>query len=205
MKAGSQLALGVRRVAVSAALGAIVGLFASGATGAGTAAAPNGPQPYASIQEIMDAIVDPAGDSLWDAVSSDHTAAGWEEHAPRTDDEWQAVRRNAISLIEGANLLVTPGRIVSRTYFPSEGAGVSDSVEVQRTLDRNRDTFVALARHFQDIAGEALAAVDARDPKALLAAGGRLDDACERCHMTFWYPHQKIPTLPVHQAVAPKP
>ena len=41
-----------------------------------------------------------------------------------------------------------------------------------------------------------LSAIDAKDPTALVAAGGNLDEVCESCHMTFWYPNQVIPAFP---------
>jgi hypothetical protein len=48
-----------------------------------------------------------------------------------------------------------------------------------------------------------LAAIDAKDPAALVKAGGTLDEICESCHLTFWYPNQVIPPLPA--VIAPLP
>ena len=39
---------------------------------------------------------------------------------------------------------------------------------------------------------QALAAIDARNPQALLEAGGAIDAACEACHVTYWYPNQRL-------------
>src|SRR5262245_56567735 len=55
-------------------------------------------KPIAGVQDIMADMVDPAADFLWEAVSSTETAAGIEEKQPRTDEEWKAVRRQAIIL-----------------------------------------------------------------------------------------------------------
>jgi hypothetical protein len=66
--------------------------------------------PFASIKELMDSTVDPAADGLWDAVSTSITSKGTEEKQPRTDDEWKAVRRHAITLIEATNLLIMRDR-----------------------------------------------------------------------------------------------
>jgi hypothetical protein len=30
-------------------------------------------------------------------------------------------------------------------------------------------------------------------------AGGVIDEICEGCHLTFWYPNQVIPSLPSGQ------
>ena len=36
---------------------------------------------------------------------------------------------------------------------------------------------------------ESLAAIDAKDPQALFNVGGKIDETCENCHSTFWYPN----------------
>jgi hypothetical protein len=33
-------------------------------------------------------------------------------------------------------------------------------------------------------------AIDRRDLDAMLELGGTLDEVCESCHITFWYPNQ---------------
>jgi hypothetical protein len=68
----------------------------------------------ASIQELMATKVDPAADALWEAVSSETTAGGVEEQQPRTDQQWQAVRKHALVLIEAAGLLGVDGRPVTQ-------------------------------------------------------------------------------------------
>lgn len=41
-----------------------------------------------------------------------------------------------------------------------------------------------------------LRAVDAKDIQGMLNAGEAIDEACESCHMVFWYPNQVIPEPP---------
>jgi hypothetical protein len=41
----------------------------------------------------------------------------------------------------------------------------------------------------------ALAAIDAKDPLALLDAGEQIDTACENCHQVFWFPNA-VPSVP---------
>jgi hypothetical protein len=153
-------------------------------------------KPIASIQDLMVSIVDPAADALWESVSSETTATGIEEKFPRTEHEWQAVRTYAIQLQEVGNLLVMPGRPVTHGGKATEDAhvdGVSTPQQVQQAIDRDTLQFHAAARALQDAAGEALAAIDAKDPGKLLVAGGKLDQACERCHSVYWYPNAKEP------------
>jgi len=147
----------------------------------------------ASIRELMDSEVDPAADFIWASVASISTRAGLEERQPHTDEEWLEVRRHAITLIEATNLLVMKGRRVSAKYEPASGAGELDTDQVQRKIDANRLAFVALAQRLQDTGLQTLAAIDAKDPVALFDLGGTIDDACESCHVTFWYPNLALP------------
>jgi hypothetical protein len=36
----------------------------------------------------------------------------------------------------------------------------------------------------------ALKAIDARDKEALLDSGDAIDQACENCHVKYWYPNE---------------
>lgn len=154
-------------------------------------------QPAASIQDVMVSIVDPAADALWEAVSTETTASGVQEHQPRTAQQWQDVRKHAIALQEAGNLLMMEGRAVTHGGKATEDAhveGVSSPAQVRQALQEGRAGFNASARAMQEAAGEALAAIDARNPARLLDAGSKLDQACERCHSVYWYPNAKQPS-----------
>lgn len=132
------------------------------------------PAPFlqkASIGEIMAAQIDPAADALWASVAITLTAAGEEDRQPRTAEEWAAVRRSAITLIEATDRLVTQGRLIA----PANAAA-------------NRAPFLGFARSLRDAGLKALAAIDAKDAPRLLEAGGEIDQACEACHRVYWYP-----------------
>jgi hypothetical protein len=143
----------------------------------------------ASIRELMDSEIDPAADFLWASVASISTRAGLEERRPRTDEEWLEVRRHAITLIEATNLLVMKGRRVSHTYIPSGGAGELDTNEAQQKIEANRDVFVLFAQRLQETGLQTLAAIDAKNADQVFELGGAIDEACESCHVTFWYPN----------------
>ncbi len=146
--------------------------------------------PAASIQDLMQSLIDPAADALWESVSSETTATGTEERQPRTDAEWLAVRHLAIALQEAANLLMIArpvthgGRATEDAHVP----GVSTPQQIRRTIDASPEAFHAGARAMQDAATQAVNAIDARSPAKLLVAGAKLDQACEKCHSQFWYP-----------------
>jgi len=153
-------------------------------------------QPIATIQELMQAEVDASADDIWDAVETTTSAAGEETKQPRTPEEWQDVRRKAIVLIEAANLLTVDQRKLAAAPFPAEAAGALDSASIDKRIADNRAAFNQFALTLRQTAQTMLTAIDAKDPKALVAAGGVLDEVCESCHMTFWYPNQVIPPFP---------
>jgi hypothetical protein len=166
------------------------------------AAAPAAPPGYTtnfSIQELMLSIVDPVGDSIFDSVSVSITAAGSKETRPRTDAEWLAVRDKAVQLAEAGNLLKIPGRRVGPATpirgMKPETPGPDDlsPAQVEILLKQNRAPFNAFAQKLTDAAMVALKAVDTRSVDGLYEAGDAIDQACENCHLNYWYPGPKSP------------
>ncbi|MFL6599739.1 MAG: hypothetical protein ACJ8R9_00225 [Steroidobacteraceae bacterium] len=198
----------------------------------------------ATIPDLMDGIIDPAADVLWDSVAYIATSKGTEDRQPRTDGEWKTVRNSAITLIEAANLLSMPGRRVIAADVSSAGAprgalsaqaapmtkaapsaqaglttpaaqpaspprtapnvsatmadappplGELSHAEIQQRIDATHDAFTQFARNLQDAGLKALAAINAKDAQGLMDAGGIIDEACEACHVTYWYPNQHRP------------
>jgi hypothetical protein len=153
----------------------------------------------ASIQELMLSIVDPVGDAIFDSVSVSITAAGSKETRPRTDAEWLAVRDKAIQLAEAGNLLKIPGRRVGPATpirgMKPETPGPDDlsAAQVEILLKQNRAPFNAFAQKLTDAAMVALKAVDARNVDGMYEAGDAIDQACENCHLSYWYPGPKSP------------
>ena len=144
-----------------------------------------------TIQGLMINRIDPSADGVWNAVSSTITETGIEEHQPQTEQEWAEVRRRAVDLIDAAVLLGQGGRPVAPPGTKSENPGVEESPEaIQQLIDSQPQVFAAFAQQLKARTEEALAAIDAKNPSALLEVGGRIDEVCEGCHKVFWYPHQ---------------
>lgn len=144
----------------------------------------------------MDAIVDPSADVLWDSVAYIATTRGVEDRQPRTDQQWRAVRNSAITLVEAANLLSMPGRSVAGAPKPSDppaGPGELNRGEIQQRINTTHAAFTQLARNLQNAGLQALAAIEARNAQGLMDAGGTIDEACEACHLTYWYPNRNRP------------
>jgi hypothetical protein len=153
-------------------------------------------KPVASLQELMQGVVDPSADGVWNAVETMVTRDGETIQQPRSEAEWLEVRRAALTLVESTNLLVIPARRVGVRDFPAEAAGALDSTQIQELIAAQHPVFDSFAAALRESAVAALAAIDARDPTKLVSAGGAIDQVCEGCHLKFWYPNQVIPSLP---------
>jgi sugar lactone lactonase YvrE len=145
----------------------------------------------ATVQDLMRSEVDPSADSLWDSVATITTSDGTVERQPRTDADWDAVRLQALVLVEASNLLAMPGRKISAGYIRAANAQELDSVHMQQRLERDRDAFTAFAGTLGDAGRTMLEAIDARNVQRFFEAGETLDAVCEACHRTFWYPDSK--------------
>ena len=67
-----------------------------------------------TIRELMQSMVAPSAQGLWDSVGRVSDAKGTRDLEPKSAEEWAAVRRHAVSLMESTNLLLIPGRHVAR-------------------------------------------------------------------------------------------
>jgi hypothetical protein len=143
----------------------------------------------ATVKDIMDSLVDPSADTLWDSIETVINAAGTEEKAPHTDEEWLNLRRNAIRLVEATDLLQMPGRHVARTGEKAENPNVElGPEEIEKRINADRAQWISLAHGLHGAAFGALQAIDAKNVPALFEAGDKLDRACESCHQKYWYP-----------------
>jgi hypothetical protein len=141
-------------------------------------------QPQATLVEVMDSMVMPLAQKVWDAVVYEETIKG-----PATDEGWQDVRRAAVSLAETANVLMIPGRSIAGPD-KTAGEGELSSAEIQALIEKNHDAWIGFSRGLHEIATQAIHAVDTRDVEELSDVSGNLDSVCEGCHQQFWYPNQ---------------
>jgi hypothetical protein len=128
-------------------------------------AACGGPElpPYKAVADnklLMEAILDPAADEVWEAVGWIITAQGIEEIVPKSDEEWTAVRNAAVTIIESANLLMMPPR--------------------SKDAEWNR-----ISQGLIDTGTEAMQAAEAKDRDKLFAVGGHIYDVCTNCHAKY--------------------
>jgi hypothetical protein len=148
----------------------------------------------ATVKDIMDSMIDPIADVLWESVATEVTYAGTEDRQPHTDADWAKVRHAALTIAEATNLLIMPGRKIAKPGERSEHPGIElQPEEIAKIVQEHPEEWVQEARALHDAAMEAMKAIEARNVQALVDAGEKLDGACEQCHLDHWYPSEKKP------------
>jgi len=117
--------------------------------------------PAASVKQIMDGIVTPASNAIYNAVSTTVTTKGTEEVFPKNDKEWAIVGSHAMVLVEAANMLKVDGR-------------AKDSGDWMRMSDA-----------MSTAAMQSYRAAEKKDVEALLASGETLNNSCDSCHRNY--------------------
>src|SRR6185369_5036010 len=120
--------------------------------------------PYAitlTVKQVMEWVVDPAADVIWDSVKTVITEKGTQEIAPKTDADWDKVRDGAATLMEASNALMIEGRA------------------------RDKKEWMMAARRLGDAANQALKAAQAKNTETLFNEGGNIYKACAACHSKY--------------------
>src|SRR5215470_1238950 len=134
----------------------------------------------ATVKDIMDSLVDPGSDVLWDSVETVVSAKGTEEKAPHTDEEWKNVRNHAIMLLEATNLLLVPGRHVAKPGEKADDPKVELAPEqIEELINKDRASWIKYAHGLHDATMESMKAIERKDAEGLLNTGDGIDKACE--------------------------
>jgi hypothetical protein len=117
--------------------------------------------PLLSLKQLMEWVIDPAADAVWDSVKTIITEQGTKEIAPQTQEQWDAVRNGAAMLVESSNLLML------------------------ETRARDEGQWNAAARRLADTAEKALKAAQSKNAEGVFTAGGEIYNACSACHRRY--------------------
>jgi hypothetical protein len=136
-------------------------------------------------------MIDPAADYIFDAVKVETTRSGTVESTPKTDQDWERIRIGAVTLAEGIYLLKVP-----RPFTPpgeenkSTGPDATElsGAQIKAKLEADPVLWNAKIEALRNIGLEVLEIVKKRDTAELWEAGDILDQACEMCHVQYWYP-----------------
>jgi hypothetical protein len=161
--------------------------------------------PVVSVKELMKDMIDPVADNIFDAVWWDNTDRGVVEHRPRSDEDWKKIKVGAVTLVEGIELLK-----VARPLTPAGDANNSlgpnppelSPAEIKAKIDKDPVLWIAKIQALRNVGLEVLDIVEKKDAGALWQASGDLDEACEACHLEYWYPGDKPTVLAEKKARA---
>ena len=148
-------------------------------------------KPVVSVKELMRDMLDPIADNIFDAVKVVETREGTVKTVPKTEEDWQKIRIGAVTLAEGAYLLKIP-----RPFAPpgdlnnSTGPNAVELSPAQMTAKLEADPVEWNARieALRNVGLEALDIVRRKDVNELWDAADNLEQACENCHRSYWYP-----------------
>jgi hypothetical protein len=127
----------------------------------GSAPAPPPFKPVADNKLLMQAVIDPMADVVWDSVKTIVTAKGTEDIRPRTEEDWTNVRNAAVALTESGNLLML----------------------VPRAKDGGE--WMKAAQQLITTGEAAIRAADAKNADRLFTVGGDIYEACSNCHRQY--------------------
>lgn len=142
----------------------------------------------ASLSEIMATIVMPSAEVLWNAVAIDVSAAGIELTAPETEEDWQRIRTSAEGLAAVTDKLLNEDLPVSNAAPVEAPPGELSAQQIASLRKENWQAWAAHVYVLHEVAESAMKMIDAKDAEGLSEIGGSLDEACENCHLQFWYP-----------------
>jgi hypothetical protein len=142
----------------------------------------------ATINEFMRLQAEPSADVIWNSVKVVSNATGIHETRPSTPAEWKALEQSANTLIDMAGYIAQDGRDLVRPGVELEAGGTLDTAGIRAKIAAEHGAFVEKAKAFEAASRDVLAAIKARSPEKLMETGGPLDEACEGCHMQFYYP-----------------
>ena len=148
-------------------------------------------KPVVSVKELMRDMIDPASDYIFDAVKIVTTKNGTVENVPKTDEDWAKLRIGATTMAEGVYLLKVP-----RPFTPAGDENNSTGPEatelspaqIKAKLEKDPVLWNAKIEALRNVALEVLEIVKKKNTAELWEASYNLDQACESCHLQYWYP-----------------
>ena len=133
----------------------------------------SGPPPFkpvATVDQVMDGIVVPNSEAIWDAVVYTN---GELVTAPKTDDDWYNLQMNAYAMAEAGNLLMMAPRAIDDSDWMKFSVAL---------VDQSR---------------AAVRAAEAKDVQQLLVAGGDVYTVCTDCHRQYVTPDPDAEDPPI--------
>jgi cytochrome c556 len=151
-------------------------------------------KPIVSVKELMEHMIDPAADYIFDSVSTVIDPKGNViEKAPKTDEDWEKLRIGAVTLAEGVYLLkvqrpFTPAGDENHSVGPD--ATELSPAQIMAKVKNDPVEWNARIEALRNVGLQVLQLAKTKNTKELWDASENLDEACEACHRSYWYPKE---------------
>ena len=170
-------------------------------------------KPVVSVKELMEYMIDPASDYVFDSVKTIVQPNGKVvEIVPKTDDDWKKLQVGAVTMLEGIYLLkvqrpFSPAGDLNNSVGPD--ANELSPAEITAKVQKDPVEWNARIEALRNVGLQVLDIVKRKNTQELWDASENLDEACEACHKSYWYPKEDdnfYRTLDkrLHDAPAPK-
>ena len=149
--------------------------------------------PSASVVNTRDAMVDginPAAITIWDITNAAMDDTG-EFNFAQVDNAGWARLGNAAQLMERySNAMASAEQLQAGGPQLADGEippGVATREEIQDMIDSDTAGYRAMSQVMAGQAAALAAAAQAQDGQAVGELVGRMDAACQTCHVRYWY------------------
>ena len=147
-----------------------------------------------SVKDLMNGVINPNARQLWGGVSYVETEQGAVETIPQTQEDWDQLRTNALTLIEGSNALMLPGRRIATAGTAAVTPDFQFTPEEIEQLIRNDpDNWIINLQTMQDSTLLTLEAINRKDILGLTERSAAINESCETCHAQYWYKPLPMP------------
>ena len=111
--------------------------------------------------ELMNLVIEPVADTLWETAGWVLSDAGYEELYPTTDEGWAFAHNQSALIVELGNSLALPSRA------------------------QGRDTWLQYARAMSQVGERAMQATADQNEEDYFQAGAQLYSVCTACHQAY--------------------
>lgn len=162
---------------------------------AGTSALWGNITPVVTVWDLMHDIIDPLADNIFESVKIVVDKHGAVETKPTNDEDWDRIRIGAVTMIEASQLL-----LVQREFTPpgisnnSEGPEAPElsPAQIKAKIEKDPVLWQAKVQALRNVGLETLDIIKRKATEELWDAGENLDEACEGCHIEYWYPGDRL-------------
>jgi len=148
-------------------------------------------KPVVSVKELMRDLIDPLADNIFESVAIIKDKHGTVERKPTTQEDWDWIRVGATTMAEAAYLLK-----VQRPFAPP--GDLNNSIgpravelspdQITAKIEKDPVEWNARIEALRNVGLQVLDIVKRKDAEELWDASENLDNACEGCHRSYWYP-----------------